>query len=222
MKTFQKIKNAPPWHPASGFTLVEMMMVTGIFLFIFVGVMVGVQLFGLRISTLSATKLVATQGARTALNQMRDSIREGKIVYVGNCGTIGTSTFTLLSATNVQVGNALIVYPTTNTTWYTVYYLDTNTSTNILTQFNVSNSAVVYTNQLASYITNINVFDAESWSLDGTTLVTNYTSIDNRELIHVTLQFSQWEYPIAFVGGHDFNAFDYYQLRTKVFRRAWN
>jgi hypothetical protein len=36
------------------------------------------------------------------------------------------------------------------------------------------------------------------------------------------MQFSQWEYPIAFVGGHDFNAFDFYQLRTKVFRRAWN
>jgi hypothetical protein len=38
----------------------------------------------------------------------------------------------------------------------------------------------------------------------------------------VTLQFSQWEYPIALVGGSGFNAYDYYQLRTRVFRRAWN
>ena len=36
------------------------------------------------------------------------------------------------------------------------------------------------------------------------------------------MQFSQWEYPIAFVGGVGLNAYDYYQLRTRVFRRAWN
>jgi len=46
--------------------------------------------------------------------------------------------------------------------------------------------------------------------------------LDNRLLIEVTMQFSQWEYPIAFVGTNGLNAYDYYQLRTRVFRRAWN
>ena len=202
-----------------GFTLVEMVMVVGIFLFTFVGVMVGVQLFGLRIYTIEAIKLDATQGARAALNDMRNNIREAKTCYVGNCSSVGASSFSLIGVTNVQQGNALIVYPTTNTTGYIVYYLDTSTSTNNLMEFSVTNGSVVNTSTLAQYITNLVIFDAENYQGN---IATNYTSLDNREVIHVTLQFSQWEYPIAFIGGHDFNAFDFYQLRTRVFRRAWN
>ena len=218
MKIFKNIKCRPSLR-SRGFTMVEMMMVVGIFLFTFIGVMLGVQLFGLRIYTLEATKLVATQGARTALNAMRDQIRSAKTVYVGNCASEATNAFSLLSVTNVQQGNALIVYTTTNSSAYTVYYLDTSSAIYVLNQFNVTNGSIVYTNQLAKYLTNLVVFDAENYK---GVIATNYTSLDNREIIRVTLQFSQWEYPIAFVGGHDFNAFDFYQLRTKVLRRAWN
>ncbi len=203
----------------SGFTLVEMMMVVGIFLFVFIGVMVSVQLFGLRVYTLEATKLVATQGGRIALDNVRDLVRGAKTVYVGNCSSVATNSFTLLAVTNVQEGNALIVYPTTNTTAYTVYYLDTSTSTNTLKEFDVTNGAVTYQNDLAQYITNQIVFEAMNWQ---GIVATNYTALDNREVIYMILQFSEWQYPIAFVGGHDFNAYDFYQLRTKVFRRAWN
>jgi prepilin-type N-terminal cleavage/methylation domain-containing protein len=218
MKIFKNIKRRPSLR-SRGFTMVEMMMVVGIFLFTFVGVMLGVQIFGLRIYTLEATKLVATQGSRTALNAMRDQIRSAKTVYVGNCASETTSAFSLLAVTNAQQGNALIVYTTTNSSAYTVYYLDTSSAIYVLNQFNVTNGSIVYTNQLAKYLTNLVVFDAENYK---GVIATNYTSLDNREIIRVTLQFSQWEYPIAFVGGHDFNAFDYYQLRTKVLRRAWN
>jgi type II secretory pathway pseudopilin PulG len=217
MKTFKNINNRS--CRASAYTLVEMIVTVGIFLFIFVGVMVSVQLFGLRVYTLEATKLVATAGARDALDDMRDQIREAKSVYVGNCSTEGTAAFTLIGVTNTQQGDALIVYPTTNTTGYIVFYLDTSTGTNKLMEFTVTNGAVNYTNQLANYITNSIIFDAEDFHGN---IATNYTSLDNREVIHVTLQFSQWEYPIAFIGGTTFNAFDFYQLRTKVFRRAWN
>jgi len=117
-----------------------------------------------------------------------------------------------------QQGNALIVYPTTNTALYTIYYLDTSTTTNRLMQFNVSNSITTYTNTLAKYLTNQIVFDARDFQNN---IATNLQSLDNRLLIEVTMQFSQWEYPIATVGG-GVNAYDYYQLRTRVFRRAWN
>jgi type II secretory pathway pseudopilin PulG len=217
MKIFKNISNRS--RRAAAYTLVEMIVTVGIFLFIFVGVMVSVQLFGLRVYTLEATKLVATAGARDALNNLRDQIREAKTVYVGNCSNASPSSFTLIAVTNAQQGNALIVYPTTNTTAYTVYYLDTTSGTNTLLEFGVTNSAVNYTNVLASYITNSIVFDAENFQGN---IATNLTSLDNREVIHVTLQFSQWEYPIAYIGGTTFNAFDFYQLRTKVFRRAWN
>ena len=219
MKLFKNIQNRARRRNVRGFTLAEMVITVGVFLFIFTGVMVAVQIFGLRIYTLAATKLVATAGGRQALNQIRDQIREGKLVYVGNCSAPSYSSFALIGATNSQQGNALIIYPTTNTAWYSIYYLDTSTTTNRLIQFNVSNSVTTYTNTLAKYLTNNIVFDARDWQNN---IVTNYQSLDNRLLIEVTMQFSQWEYPVAFVGGVGANAYDYYQLRTRVFRRAWN
>jgi type II secretory pathway pseudopilin PulG len=219
MKLFKNIQNRARRRNVRGFTLVEMVITVGVFLFIFVGVMVAVQIFGLRIYTLAATKLVATAGGRQALNQIRDQIRQGKMVYVGNCSSPINSSFALIGTTNSQQGNALIIYPTTNTTSYSIYYLDTSTTTNRLIQFNVSNSVTTYTKLLAKYVTNQIVFDMEDWQ---THIVTNEQSLDNRLLVRVTMQFSQWEYPLAFVGGVGLNAYDYYQLRTRVFRRAWN
>jgi hypothetical protein len=220
MKLFKNIQNRARRSNVRGFTLAEMVITVGVFLFIFTGVMVGVQIFGLRIYTLAATKLVATAGGRKALNQIRDQIRGGKMVYVGTCSSAISSSFQFI--TNApQQGNALIIYPTTNLTWYSVYYLDTNNApTNCLIQFNVTNNNVInYTNTLAKYITNQIVFDARDWLNN---IVTNEQCLDNRLLIEVTMQFSQWEYPIAFVGTNGLNAYDYYQLRTRVFRRAWN
>jgi type II secretory pathway pseudopilin PulG len=225
MKLFKNIQNRARRRNVRGFTLVEMVITVGVFLFIFTGVMVAVQIFGLRIYTLAATKLVATAGGRQALNQIRDQIRGGKMVYVGNCSSPINSSFALIGTTNAQAGNALIIYPTTNLTWYTVYYLDFNSNpsipyTNQLIQFNVSNSVTTYTKTLAKYVTNQIVFDMEDWQ---THIVTNEQSLDNRLLVRVTMQFLQWEYPIAKVGpANGWNAYDYYQLRTRVFRRAWN
>ena len=218
MKFFKNFPNRARWRNVCGFTLVEMVIVAGTVTFL-VGAMVCMQIFALRIYTLAATKLTATAGGRKALNQIRDQIREGKMVYVGNCSNANNSSFYFI--TNApQQGNALIVYPTTNTTWYSIYYLDTHTSTNRLIQINITNNSVInYSNTLASYITNNIVFDARDWLNN---ITTNEQSMDNRLLIEVTMQFSQWEYPIAYAGTNGLNAYDYYQLRTRIFRRAWN
>jgi hypothetical protein len=219
MKSFKNMQNRPRWKSARGFTLAEMVITVGVFLFIFVGVWIAVQVFGLRIYTLAATKLVATSGGRQALNQIRDQIRAAKMVYVGSNSTVSASSFQLIPNTQPQQGNALIIYPTTNTAWYSIYYLDTSTPTNCLVQFDVSNNVTTYTKTLAMYLTNRIVFDARDFQNN---IVTNEASLDNRVLIEMIMQFSQWEYPIAVVGGVGLNAYDYYQLRTRVFRRAWN
>jgi len=223
MKLFNNMRNLPRWTSARGFTLAEMMITVVVFLFIFTGVWIGVQVFGLRIYALAATKLVATASGRQALNQIRDQIREAKTVYVGTCSSANVSSFQLITNTLPQQGNALIIYTTTNAISCSIYYLDTSTSTNRLIQFNATNSsgtwATTYTNTLTKYITNQIVFDARDFQNN---IVTNYQSLDNRMLIEVTMQFSQWEYPLAYVGGIGLNAYDYYQLRTRVFRRAWN
>ena len=220
MKLFKNMRNRPRWTSARGFTLAEMLVTVGVFLFIFTGVWIGVQVFGLRIYTLAATKLVATAGGRQALNQIRDQIREGKTVYVGNSHSVGVNSFQRITNTQPQQGNALIVYTTTNLANYVVYYLDTSTGTNCLVQYNVaSNNIITFTNTLTKYVTNQIVFDVRDWQNN---LITNDQVLDNRLLMGVTLQFSQWEYPLAFVGGVGLNAYDYYQLRTRVFRRAYN
>ena len=219
MKLFKNIQNRERRIKIRGFTVVELVTVAGVFLGVFVGVMVAVQIFGLRVYTLAATKLVATAGGRETLNQIREQIREAKTVYVGNCTNAVYSSFQLVSTNLAQTGNALIVYPSTNANWYTIYYLDTSTPTNNLVQFNVSNNVTTYTNILAQYITNQIVFDARDWQNN---IVSNYQVLDNRLLIEVTMQFSQWEYPIAYVGTNGLNAYDYYQLRTRVLRRTWN
>jgi len=219
MKLFNAIQNGLHRRNARGVTLPEMMITVVVFLYIFTGVWLAVQLFGLRVYTLAATKLSATADGRKALNMVRDQIRAGKIINVGNCSNAIGSSFQLIT-NGLQQGNALQIYPTTNTAGYTIFYLDTSTTTNRLLQFNVTNNVTTYTNMLAKYITNLIVFNLEDWQ---TNIPLSEATLDNRLLVRMTMQFSQWEYPIAKIGpSNSWNAYDYYQLRTRVFRRAWN
>jgi type II secretory pathway pseudopilin PulG len=225
---------------ASAFTLAEMLIAMGIFTLV-VGAMVATQIFGLRIYTLAATKLSATAGCRKALNHVEAQIRQAKLLNVGNCSG-NYSTFSPLGLTNNQVGNAVMVFPPsiTNTNgWdtnsYILFYLDTTTSTNYLTEYTHTITATITgtttnltTNtpaatKLAGYITNLDVFAAEDYA---GTILTNeeqLDSIDNRLVVYMKLQFSQWEFPVGMVGGSNgWNMYDYYQLRTKITRRVWN
>jgi type II secretory pathway pseudopilin PulG len=205
-----------------GFTLMEMMVSTWIYSIIFVGVMFAIQLFGLRMYTLAATKSSATAGCRKALDQIRDQIREAKTLDVGSCNST-PDTFNSLSASSSQIGNALRIFPTTDTNNYTVFYLDSTSTTNCnLKRFTVTtNGASFITNilVLASYITNQDIFTAEDYQGN---VLTNDQSMDNRLIVYMKLQFYQWEYPIAYVGTNGLNAYDYFQLRTRITRRASN
>jgi len=208
-----------------GFTLVEMLVATGVYLFIMVGVVVAIQIFALRIYTLAATKLVATQGAEKALNQIRDDIRQAKLLQVGRTDNSGN--FTAISGTNGAVGNALQVFQTnTMTAPYSLYWLQTNTvggmSSNVLYLLSVSaHSSNTY--MLSCYITNTDVFCAENWDNWPTGPITPMTNCPNNNQVYsVKLQFYQWEYPIAVIGGAGLNSYDYYQIHTRVCRRALN
>lgn len=201
----------------SAFTLVEMLISTGIYLFIFVGVMVAVQIFGLRVYTLSAAKLTATSGSRKVMDQLRDDIRMANTLQVGTLGTAGMpATFAAVSGTNGAKGNALQIFATTNTTAYSIYYLDTSTSTNYLKLYVLTNG-VATTDVLARYITNSVIFDAEDFQGN---IISN--NLQNNQVYGVTLQFYQWEYPVANPGGNGRDVYNFYQLRTKVCRRALN
>src|SRR5271155_2809045 len=130
MKLFPNIQSRTRRKHISAFTLIEMMISVGIYLVIFIGVMVAIQIFALRIYTLAATKLTATGDARKALNHIRDDIRQAKMLQGGNLQTAGNppgSSFQAISGGNAAQGGALQIFSTTNQgAPYTIYYLDTS------------------------------------------------------------------------------------------------
>ena len=198
-----------PRNRTAGFTLVEVMVAMAVFAFI-IGGMVAVQIFGLRVYTLAATKLIATTSGRQTLNAMRDQIRSAQQVYVG---TFTNSSFT--QASGLQIGNALQMFTSTNltSTNFVVFYQDPSTN-EIFSYINTPANKSV----LASFETNYYCFQAEDYQGN---ILTNF---QNSPVICVTMSFSQWEYPIGFVvvsgTTNAGNAYDYYYLRTRIARRC--
>ena len=195
----------------SGFSVLEMVLVAGIFAVLVIG-MVSSQIYGMRVYTLTATKLVSTAGAREVIGSLRDQIREANLVYIGNCSSDWT---TYSDITNgKQQGNAVEIYPTTNSTPYFICYLDTTTSTNRLMLYNSGTNGEGTTRDLCDYITNTMPFDAED--MYGHVLTNN----QNNRVIGITMQFSKWAFPIARIRGTNINEYQFYQLRARATRRA--
>ena len=154
------------------------------------------------------------------MNNMRDAIRSSVGVQVGTYDPAGNQ-FSLIPNGTAQSGNALAIYPnipfnTTNNTYTnfgTVYFM--NQSASNLCSIVISNGTEVTStrvNNIIVWITNYYVFDAED---SYNNFLTTYTA--NR-IIHIKLQFSQWEYPLAGVVGQN-AMYDYYQLQTRASMR---
>lgn len=185
------------------YTLTEILIATALFTLVIV-IVIYTHIFGLRMATLADTKLSATHNAREALNQVRDEIRSGKILYVGNGDN---STFTRLPVSAPQIGNALQIHPTANTNVFVRYYLDPEEKSLMR-----KTSGGGEVEKIARYLTNQLVFQAEDH------LGNVLTNDQNNRVIRMQLEFYQWEFPIARVGGG--NYYSYYRLQTRITRRA--
>jgi hypothetical protein len=127
---------------------------------------------------------------------------------VGNCD--GT-TFSRIASGTAQTGNALEIDYTTSALT-NIYYLDQSmATTNILYSYILGTTAKTV---MAKYVTNYYCFSAEDYQGN---LLYNYL---NNPVIHVVLQFDQWEYPIGVVGGTNYNSYNFYTLQTRVARRS--
>jgi hypothetical protein len=186
----------------SAFTLPEIMTAMGLFALVVIG-MVYSQIFGMKMFNITSTRLSASDNARRVLNQVRDEVRSGKLLYVGNCSGTG---FTHIARDALHQGNALQIHPSTDTNVFIRYYLDTTSQS--LKRTTSSNSVVQV---LAPYLTNQIAFVAEDFA--GRIL----TNDQNNRVIKMVLDFYQWEFPVARVGGGAF--FDYYHLQTRITRR---
>jgi hypothetical protein len=205
MKPALTIRPAAPRAPTarSAFTLAEIMTAMGLFSLVVIGV-VYAQLFGMRMFNITSTRLSAGDSGRKVLNRVRDDVRSGKVLYVGN----GDSThFTNITLNNLRQGNALQIHPTTDTNVFIRYYLDT-TGQRLMRVASGSDQVQL----VAPYLTNRIAFIAEDYA--GHTL----TNDQNNRVIRMELDFYQWEFPVARVGVGAY--YDYYHLQTRMTRRT--
>lgn len=182
-------------------TLVDLMVSLSLGLLVMAAVL-AVHLFGLRMFELTKAKLGASDEARTALGRLTTEIRTAKIIRVGD-GTINS--FTEVADGMAQIGSAIRVFPSTNTNAFVQYYLDGDALKRVT---NNSTVAAVVANSISNNI----VFRAENFR--GVALTNNE---DNR-VIALTMQFYQLQYPPVPIGAGSY--YDYYQLSTKITRRA--
>jgi type II secretory pathway pseudopilin PulG len=179
-----------------GFTLPEVLIAVTVFIFVLGGIL-SANLFGLKIFQLDQTKLSATEWSRRTFGKITDEIHACNSVAILNVDTNGN--FTGLLPGDAQQGNALQIYPTTNTAVFTIYFVNLPDGT-----FRRMDSTQTSTNTLilADSVTNVIVFTAPE--LPG---LTN----QNSQLIHLTLDFLQ--------PGRYLQDASNYQLETSVTRR---
>ncbi len=187
----------------AAFTITELMVALAISSLVIIAVVYS-HLFGLLLFNLTEAKLSASDGARSALNHIRDEVRAGKLLYVGNASA---SSFTNATDNSPQQGNALQIYPTGDTNSFIRYFLDTQAQ-----ELKRTTSSGGPVQIIASGITNPVVFDAEDYA--GTVL----TNAQNNRVIRMSLQFWQWAAPSAHAGAGPF--YDYFQLQTRMTQRA--
>jgi len=190
-------------RPSHAFTLPEVMVTMVIILLVFAAV-ISCHLIGLRLFELTKAKLGASDDARRAIGLLVSEIRSAKSVRVGS-GNLDD--FKEAGVNTPHVGNAMEVYPSTNTNFWVRYYLDP-ADQKLKRATNGASTATV----IASSISNQVVFSAEDFS--GKPLMNNSQDY----VIGLNLQFYQLQYPAVAIGPGKF--YDYYQLQTRVTPRA--
>lgn len=183
-----------PRHQA--YTLLEMMVASGVFSLVILGIL-ACHLAGLRFQQLIQPKLLNAQYERQTLGRLIEEVRCANSLQVG---TGSLSTFTTAGPTNVQAGNALRIYTSTNTWQYIYYFHDLASGTVQRVPFQ-SASAVI----IASAVTNHTIFTMQDFA--GNAL----TNSQNNAVMSLLLQF--------YVASACHGIADSAQVRTKVTRR---
>jgi type II secretory pathway pseudopilin PulG len=179
------------------FTLVELMVTMAIFMLLMLS-MVGVQIFGFKMNTLTASKLKATAYSLKALDQILTQVRGASTVVVGNGSSLASFTSTGTSGTAL-----LISLPTGGNN---LLYLSTNTGA-LYEIFGANNQQMT----VASNLTNQVLFQTVDYR------GTNISSIGlGHYAIKMTLNFFQQAYLVPT------NVYEYYTFQTVMTPRSQN
>jgi len=187
-----------------GFTLAELMMASATMVLV-LGAVIALNLWGLAMTQRSQIWLLANDDARKGMSFLHMDIRAASTVYVGSGDLNG---FTNARATNIQAGNALKVYASTNTNSWTLYYY--SAASNTLYRTNWDGLATGnFDTVLASHITNDSFIFTEQDFLGN--ILSNATQYP---VIAIYLSFTKLQNPqIVIQPGQPV---DFYQINSKI------
>lgn len=108
-----------------GFTLTEVMIASTMLVLVF-GAIIAINMWGLAMTYRSAIWLDASDDSRKTMGMLHEDVRTACTIYVGTGSLAG---FTNAGTTNIQAGNALQLYASTNTNSWVRYFFDSSSST---------------------------------------------------------------------------------------------
>lgn len=184
------------------FTFTECLVAAALLGVVMAGVLTA-HVTGMRMLEITKAKLGANDDARHGVSQLIQEIRTARAVKIG---TGDLRAFSEIGVNKEQRGSAVQIYPTIQTNQFIRYFWDS--SSRQLMRTTNGSSAV----SIANSITNKFIFTAEDFA--GNLLTNN----QNNRVVGLTLQFYQIQYPIVRIGPGEF--YDFYQLRTRITRRA--
>lgn len=188
---------------AAAFTLADMLISMAVFMLVIGGVIAS-SLYGLRMHEVVKPKLSASDEARSAITRLMHEVRSANVVRLG---TGSMTSFTEVEPDRPQVGNAIQLSATADTSRFIRYYWDSADRTLKRT---ADDSSVCFV--VANCVSNQMVFTSEDYA--GNVITNN----QNNRVIGLTLQFYQIQYPVTRIG--DGGYYDYYQIRTRITRRT--
>jgi hypothetical protein len=189
-------RSGPSKRPTAGHTLAELVASMAVFSLAILGIM-ACHMAGLRFNLFVLPKIQNAQYSRQTLSHLVEEVRSANSIQIGS-GTF--STFATVGPTNSQTGNAIRIFPGTNTTQFIYYYRDSASLTLNKIPLRATNSVTV-----ANTVTNSTVFSMQDFS--GKVL----TNSQNNAVLRVLLQMNRAQ-PIT-------GTTDPYQIEAKITRR---
>lgn len=194
----------------AGHTLLEMVFVMSLLVVVVMALMAA-HLVGLRESQWVESKCGASDSSRRLLNQLPVDVRSSKMWFIGNMN--GTN-FTII--TNNSEGTALKLFQTTNGSQGILYYFDLSDAANnngkLLRTSTTNWQPVVLASNLVNWLGGGYVFKVEDYN--GQRATNDVDCNSYKRIIHVTLQFCQFQYPLTQVGTN--GLYDYYKMEFRV------
>ncbi|MDR3458418.1 MAG: hypothetical protein P4N60_13285 [Verrucomicrobiae bacterium] len=195
---------------AAGHTLIEMVFAVATLVVVVLALM-SAHLMGLREQQWVESKSGASDTSRRLLNQLPVDIRSSKMWFIGS---VSGTTFTI--NTNTSQGTALQLYETTNGSSAITYYFDLtgagNSDGHLLRYTSSNTTPVIVASNLVNWLGGGYVFSVEDYN--GMPATNDANSKSYKCIIHVDLQFCQFQYPLTQVGTN--GLYDYYKIEFKV------